>query len=58
MCESLPAPTNGAVTVDLTSGLASYTCDLGYTMDGAATRSCSMDGSSWSHTQPMCGTNP
>jgi CUB/sushi domain-containing protein len=55
-CGALTKPMNGAVT---TSGgttyraTASYTCDMGYSVSGAASVTCQADGT-WSAAAPTC----
>ena len=55
VCNLLPSPLSGNVTItpNLTSAL--YTCDIGYTIDGLTERSCSDNGAGWSGVQPACG---
>jgi len=45
-CGTLTGPTNGAVSASVTTfgSTASYTCNTGYTVSGAATRTCQADG--------------
>ena len=55
-CGSLTNPTNGAV--DKSSGTtfmmtATYTCNTGYTLIGANTRTCGGDGQ-WTPDAPTC----
>ncbi len=55
-CGSLDAPSNGAV--DISSGTtlmmtATYTCNTGYTLIGANTRTCGGDGQ-WTPDAPTC----
>ncbi|XP_064386204.1 uncharacterized protein LOC135334805 isoform X2 [Halichondria panicea] len=55
-CGSLDAPSNGAV--DTSSGTtfmmtATYTCNTGYTLTGANTRTCG-SGGMWSGSDPTC----
>ncbi|XP_053400538.1 CUB and sushi domain-containing protein 3-like [Mercenaria mercenaria] len=56
ICEDPEAPAFGQVTVDDTGMLASYTCDVGYTMDGERTRDCQLDSTSWTGDVPSCVT--
>jgi hypothetical protein len=54
-CPALDTPTGGSVmTTSLTVGsTATYSCNAGSSLSGAATRSCQGDGS-WSGTAPTC----
>ena len=55
-CGGLIAPGNGSVdtTAGTTFGLtATFECDAGYDLIGAATRECQADGS-WSNADPTC----
>ena len=33
---------------------ASYTCDIGYSLQGVATRECMQDGTGWDTASPTC----
>jgi hypothetical protein len=33
---------------------ANYTCDVGYSIDGAMSRTCAKDGTRWSGSDPVC----
>ncbi len=55
-CEALDNPANG--TVDTSSGTtfmntATYTCNPGYTLVGASSRTCTADGD-WTTAAPTC----
>lgn len=54
-CGSLPPLPEGMVTTDRTSfgGTATYTCNPGFTLNGAPTRTCRAGGS-WSGSAPTC----
>jgi sugar lactone lactonase YvrE len=54
-CPSLSAPAGGTVSASLRSpgAVATYSCGTGYTLVGAATRTCQSDGT-WSGTAPTC----
>ncbi|WAQ97856.1 CSMD3-like protein [Mya arenaria] len=52
-CASPPVPANGAVTVSTDGSTATYTCQLGYTLSGLATRAC-IDGNAWEDADPGC----
>lgn len=55
---SLTAPTNGTVdrTTGATEDVATYGCDLGYTISGGSTRTCQVTGT-WSGVAPTCTAN-
>ncbi|HEY3449985.1 MAG TPA: hypothetical protein VGK67_26775 [Myxococcales bacterium] len=52
---NLAAPANGTVsaTTGVTGDAATYGCDGGYSLNGAATRTC-LDTGAWSGTAPTC----
>ncbi|XP_066300403.1 CUB and sushi domain-containing protein 3-like [Branchiostoma lanceolatum] len=53
-CPALTAPTNGAVGGTNSYGdVATFTCDTGYGLAGASTRTCQAD-TTWSGTSPTC----
>ena len=55
-CVRLDAPSNGRVntSADIPFGnVARYSCDAGYTLNGAAERTCQADGE-WDGTEPTC----
>ena len=54
-CGGLSNPSNGRVSItnDIPGGVASYTCNSGYTLVGRDTRTCQDDGS-WSGISPIC----
>lgn len=54
-CGSLSSPANGAVSFTTTTfeSNASYTCNVGYTLTGATSRTCQADGN-WSGAAPSC----
>ena len=57
-CESLSAPTNGAVNDSLTTyqSVATYQCNTGYNLIGESDRTCQADGN-WSGVEPICQSN-
>ncbi|MBI5498035.1 MAG: choice-of-anchor D domain-containing protein [Deltaproteobacteria bacterium] len=54
-CGSLANPTNGTVTAPTTTfgGTATYSCNAGYNISGASTRTCGTGGA-WSGSAPSC----
>ena len=54
-CGSLNNPPNGIVEVSETvfPGVATYSCNTGYTVVGGVTRSCQFN-AMWSGTEPTC----
>ena len=55
MCLNLVNPANGMVVVTGNSvgDTATYTCDPGFELEGAPTRTCQSDGT-WSGIPPVC----
>ena len=55
-CGPLNNPNNGQVNVspETTIGsIATYTCDIGYTLSGSQSRTCGVDGN-WTSSEPFC----
>lgn len=54
-CGELSDPVNGMVDVTSTlhGGIARYSCNTGYTIDGPNNRTCGDQGM-WSGTEPSC----
>lgn len=55
VCEDLQDPDFGSVSVDDIGLVATYQCNIPYTLNGTSTRNCSLDGTSWNLQQPVCG---
>ena len=56
-CGGLSDPTNGQVTVNpntLENSTATYSCDIGYDLVGAETRTCQSKTGMWDGTEPTC----
>ncbi|XP_053399292.1 CUB and sushi domain-containing protein 3-like [Mercenaria mercenaria] len=54
VCIDPDPPTHGNVDVTADKTLATYTCDVGYTLNGKSSRTCQTDGSAWTETGPSC----
>ena len=54
-CGSLPAPSNGHITVTASTfgGEATYNCDTGYNLIGNTSRMCAAKGD-WTGSAPTC----
>jgi hypothetical protein len=55
-CDALTDPTNGDVAVSNSGNFpstATYSCDVGYALNGSDMRTCAIDGT-WSGTAPTC----
>ena len=54
-CEALPDISNGGVSLSGTqfASVATYSCDVGYRLEGEMERTCLSNGS-WSDTTPLC----
>ncbi|XP_064386241.1 P-selectin-like isoform X3 [Halichondria panicea] len=56
-CPTLSPLSNGMISYDATTNMATYTCDTGYTISGATPITCMSDGTSagtWSPSPPTC----
>jgi len=54
-CAVPPSPINGNVNVTSYGLLATYTCDLGHTLQGPVTRNCLTNNATWDGNKPTCG---
>ena len=54
-CNTPANPVHGSVSVSENSSVASYSCDVGYSISGTVERLCQTDGQGWSEAQPVCG---
>ena len=54
-CPLLDSPSDGSITVSTTTpgSTVSYTCELGYILDGLDTRTC-LDNGTWTGFDPLC----
>lgn len=57
VCDALDAPLNGNVTISPNFTTATFTCDLGFSINDVAARVCSDAGTGWSDSTPHCGKN-
>ena len=54
VCPDLVAPENGNVDYETQEGgTATYTCDAGYQLNGASSRTCQSN-ETWSGSAPIC----
>ena len=55
MCDDPVTPTNGQRSLSSTTynSVVTYTCDVGYTLQGVNSRTCQSDGQ-WSGSVPQC----
>ena len=55
LCPDLSDPANGMVTMtgNLAGDTATYTCDLGFQLNGASVLNCQTDGT-WDNSLPTC----
>ena len=54
-CPVLTSPSDGDIVITVTTpgATVSYSCNLGYILDGAMTRTC-LDNGTWSDSDPLC----
>ena len=52
VCSSPAGVLNGNLNVS--SSTVIYSCDLGFSLNGSANRTCQEDGSGWTGTDPSC----
>ena len=55
MCNPPSDLDNGQVVVVESGHKVEYTCDIGFSLDGASERQCGTNGSGWSDSDPVCG---
>ncbi|XP_060573346.1 P-selectin-like [Ruditapes philippinarum] len=55
VCSPPTNPFNGSTTLADDGMAAMFSCNLGFTLDGSVTSSCSTDGSGWDSSTPSCG---
>ncbi|KAL4230224.1 Sushi [Mactra antiquata] len=58
VCDLPSAIQNGSLSVTNDNMIASYTCDIGYTLQGEITRYCDSTGNGWSGEDPVCNSCP
>ena len=51
-CNSPPVPQHGSMTAN--GSHATYTCQIGYSLNGDPVRTCATDGTGWSGSEPVC----
>ena len=58
-CSTVSSPANGAVSMSQqgSTTMASFTCDVGYSLAGDTSITCLISGT-WSSTPPTCGNDP
>ncbi|WAQ98147.1 SVEP1-like protein [Mya arenaria] len=49
---------NGSAVLSADGMSVTYTCDTGFTLNGAGIRSCNTDGTGWTGTEPSCVSCP
>ena len=54
VCNTPASPSNGDIWVSSDGMTVTYSCDLGYTLQGETSNTCNTDGSGWLHGQPSC----
>ena len=55
MCQAPAKPLFGNLTISEDRMTASFTCELGYTLNGDANLVCMANGNGWNGTAPTCG---
>ncbi len=58
-CPTLSPLSNGVISYDPDTNMATYSCDTGYNISGATSITCMSDGTSagtWSTTPPTCAS--
>ena len=55
MCEVPASVDNGTVSVSADRQTVTYSCDVGWSLDGAAQRQCQTGGLGWTGAPPHCG---
>lgn len=53
-CGTPLAPSNGMVEVNSDGSVATYTCDVGFTLSGLESRNCQTADATWEGTDPTC----
>ncbi|KAL4229789.1 hypothetical protein ACF0H5_010180 [Mactra antiquata] len=54
LCVSPSVPTNGSVILSANLSMVTYSCDLGFTINGPEVRYCETDGTGWTSLDPTC----
>lgn len=55
VCEPPTAPEDGSLWVSGDGMSLLYTCDTGFSLNGADNNSCGHDGTGWKYAHPTCG---
>ncbi|XP_052791551.1 LOW QUALITY PROTEIN: uncharacterized protein LOC128225682 [Mya arenaria] len=60
LCKCNPSGqiSNGSAALSANGMSVTYTCDTGFTLNGAGIRSCNTDGTGWTGTEPSCVSCP
>ena len=54
-CELPTSPDNGSLAVSNNGYTVTYSCNVGYSLNGDVTRTCQGSGQSWNGSPPSCG---
>ena len=55
VCQAPKPPSNGSLLLSEDRQIVTYSCDVGYTLNGSYFRICQPDGLDWSDSAPTCG---
>ena len=55
VCDKPHDITNGYIDISTDGKKATYTCAVGFTLNGSIERVCGSNGSGWSDIDPSCG---
>ena len=56
-CKEPTTPENGTVVISTVGlrDLATYSCDINFTLNGSSVRQCGSNGEYWDGSDPVCG---